>query len=425
MDSATTRVGLPFDVLGVIFDYYRDEKTIQFSLETMLSVCRSWNEAAPGHRNLWARLKIYIGHFPTSKIWKSRLPRRLERAGDSTPLEIDLRSILDSPNPPQGYQVNLDWYSRRVPNYFCDRSCNCAGTARRTVKELLVLLAGPHGELCHRWKSLYLYLGLYDYLGKEMTYPTPNLEAVWLERPAIALGVCVLPSLPKLKTFKIFRPFFFIVPKIDNVRNLVILDSDSWETDLSNLRTATNVETIEVEGLRKPIPYSLPQLLPHLSSMSFIGNHLPSNLNEVQAPNIRRLSLTLADNETLQTFVGSYLPLWDLQELEITWSHAHLAIYEELRTTTSDLLLSCISLTCIKADRRTLSVIVKLYWEECATRSAGREHIMGKTLSFWSIDVRIGVNVRRPEGKSELEGVALSLGLTPPSMSWDYMLACL
>jgi hypothetical protein len=31
--------------------------------------------------------------------------------------------------------------------------------------------------------------------------------------------------------------------------------------------------------------------------------------------------------------------------------------------------------------------------------------------------------VRRPEGKSELEGVALSLGLIPPCMSWDYMLA--
>jgi hypothetical protein len=94
-----------------------------------------------------------------------------------------------------------------------------------------------------------------------------------------------------------------------------------------------------------------------------------------------------------------------------------------LRVFTSDLILSCISLTHIKGESKALSVIVKLYWEKCTTKSIGRECIVGRTLSFWSNDVRRDVTVRRPEGKSELEGVALSLGLISPSMSWDYILA--
>jgi hypothetical protein len=157
--------------------------------------------------------------------------------------------------------------------------------------------------------------------------------------------------------------------------------------------------------------------------MSFSGNYLPSGLNEIQAPNIRRLSLRLSDAMRLQTFVDSLLPFWNLQELELTWPNAPLDEYERLRMVTSDLLLSCINLTHIKGERKALSVMVKLYWEEYTTRSVGREYIMGKTLSFWSNDVRRGITVRRPEGKTELEEVALSLGLIPPSMRWDYMLA--
>lgn len=429
MDPATTGARFPFDVLGIIFDYYLDEETIYFPLETMLLVCRSWNEAALGHRKLWARLKIYIGHFPTSEIWRSRLPRRLERAGHSTLLEIDLRSILDSPNRPRGLQAdfNFDRCNRREHNTLSMLGCGCIFAARHTVKALLVILTGPHGELCHRWKSLYLCLNSSTIsVHQELAYPTPNLEAVWLERPAIARGVFILPSIPKLKTFEIFTPSFFTLPKVENVRNLVILGSGRWDMDLSNLQTAVNVETLKIRrdktSIRAFISYALPQFLPHLSSFSFIGNYLPHNLKEVQAPNLRRLSLESVYSKIHQTIIDSSLPLCDVQELELTWPS--IGVFEELKRTTSNLLLSCINLTCIKSDRRTLSVIVKLYWEGCAT-SAERGHTMGKTLSFWSNDVGRYVILRRPEGRSELEGVALSLGLIPPNRSWDYVQAFL
>lgn len=424
-----TTMDFPFDVLGIIFDYYLDNETIYFPLETMLLVCRSWNVAAVGHRNLWGRLKIYIGHSQTQDIWRSRLPRRLERAGDSTLLEIDLRSMLGSSNPQPRLQLaGFDLCSRRKRDEFGRLSCGCAFAAHDTIKGLLGILTGPHGELCHRWKSLYLFLTPYIVLQKELAYPTPNLEAVWLEQPAIAHGLSILPSIPKLETFEIFRISFSTLPKVENVRNLVILDLCSWSVDLSNLKTAIKVETLTI-GARElpgqnPIPYSLPQFLPHLFSMSFIGDHLPSNLNKVQAPNIRRLSLTLAKSETLQTFIDSSLPLWNLQELELTLpnTYLYLIINKDFRTVISDLLLSCINLTRIKGDRRSLSVIVKLYREEWATKSAGRDHITGKTLSFWFNDLWKEVSVKGPEGKSELVEVAMSLGLIPPIVSWEYML---
>jgi hypothetical protein len=427
MDPAT--MDFPFDVLGVIFDYYLDEETIDFPLETMLSVCRSWNEAALGHRNLWARLKIYLAHFPTSELWNIRLPRRLERAGNSTLLEIDLRSILDSLNSPQKVRIKFDWCIRLNSNPYNHLSCSCIHTARSTTKELLIMLAGHHGELCHRWKSLYLCTSQFINLGKELAYPTPNLEAIGLELPSISRNVSIPPSIPKLKSFEIFRPHSFALPKIENVRDVIIRSLGiDWVSDLSNIKTATNIETLTIEiwkniSIDSPIPYFLPDLLPHLSSLSFSGNQLPYNLNALQAPNIQKLSLNFDDTMSLKTVVNSSLPFWDLQELELTWPNNSLRIHEEDRATISDLLLSCINLTRIKGDRKALSVIVKLYWEECATRSIEREYAVGETLTFKSNDLGREVSVRRPEGKSELEGVAFSLRLILPSVSWEFMLA--
>jgi len=50
---------------------------------------------------------------------------------------------------------------------------------------------------------------------------------------------------------------------------------------------------------------------------------------------------------------------------------------------------------------------------------------MGRTLSFWTNDVEMGVDVRSSEGRLKLEEVALSLGLILPSKSWEIMLCVL
>jgi hypothetical protein len=107
-------------------------------------------------------------HDPTSHIWKFRLTRRLERAGGSTLLEIDLRA------PPP------DRFNLHKLNSFNVQGDFTFDTARQTAKELLVMLAGPYGELCHRWKSLRLCIDNVS-LGEEMAYPSPNLEFAWLE----------------------------------------------------------------------------------------------------------------------------------------------------------------------------------------------------------------------------------------------------
>jgi hypothetical protein len=423
MDRTTIRPDFPFDVLGVIFEYYLDGESLTFSLETMLSVCRSWNRAALGHRKLWARLKIRIGHFPTSEIWKIRLPRRLERAGDSTPLEIDLRNIIGSPDATQDDQIMTKGCHRGIPDSYATVDCRCYDTAPRTVQELLAVLAGPNGELCHRWKSLYLRIGRIM-LEKEMAYPTPNLEVAWLEQVSTRGLRSFLPSTPKLKTLEIRGWNKLAVSSLENVRNLTIRESDSQGRDFSIIKTAINVENLTIAistGMwGSSTTYSFPNF-PHLFSMSLLGDHLPSNLNEVQVPNIRQLSLGLRDAETLEIAVDSSLPFWQLQELELTCG-IYYKMDEKWRATASKLVLACINLTRIKGDRKSLSVIVKLYWEKATTRRSGEKDIMGQDLSLWSIDAGKEVSVSRPESKSELEDAAMSLGLIAPSMNWDYML---
>jgi hypothetical protein len=93
---------------------------------------------------------------------------------------------------------------------------------------------------------------------------------------------------------------------------------------------------------------------------------------------------------------------------------------EELRMATSKLLLSCINLTRIKGDRKTLSVIVKLYWDNGSIRGTVGEEIMGQDLSFWSSSARREVIVSRAP---ELEDAALRLDLILPSTSWKSMLS--
>jgi hypothetical protein len=426
MDPATTRANFPFDVLGIIFDYYVDNETVYSPLETMLLVCRSWNDAALGHRKLWARLKIHLGHYPTSNIWKVRLPRRLERTGDSALLEIDLRVPLDSSDLPPGPPDSFDRHNQQTPHSFGAQDLYSFDIACRTVQELLVMLAGPHGKLCRRWKSLRLHTDNAR-LGKEMTYPTPNLEFAWLEQFFTESHIPILPSVPKLKTLVIHRPYRLKLPSVENVQTLTIREAAIGpDMDLSNLKTAINVENLTI-GTRwgihpgLPIHYSLPNILPRLSSLSFIGSQLPSNLMNLQAPNIRRLSLKVDDAEILQAVVDSSLPFWTLQELELILPRSRY-IDEELKMSMSNLLFSCISVTRIKGDRKSLSVIVKLYWDKGSTKGTGRENIMGQALSFWSNDENREVGVRRRERKPELEDVALCLGLILPSMSWEYIL---
>jgi hypothetical protein len=59
---------LPFDILAEIFDHYGEEESLSYPLETLLLVCRTWNEAASSHRGLWGRIKIELNHFRTFKI---------------------------------------------------------------------------------------------------------------------------------------------------------------------------------------------------------------------------------------------------------------------------------------------------------------------------------------------------------------------
>lgn len=85
-----THKELPPELLGIIFEYYVETETDFRSLETLQLVCRLWNKLIIGHQALWGILHIHLGHKPTHDAWRVILPRRLERAGNSTPLSIEI-----------------------------------------------------------------------------------------------------------------------------------------------------------------------------------------------------------------------------------------------------------------------------------------------------------------------------------------------
>jgi F-box-like len=188
-------MNIPFDILGHIFSHYAEAETITYPLETLLLVSRLWSDAALGHRALWSHLKVHIvswGGISSVKIWKTRLPLRLKRCGDTLPLHIELRHFPSRPvDIVQGneYWELLNRLERRKDypergNTDPRAPCACTREMHVCVDEFLLLLAGRGGELCKRWSTLYLelhrpsdYNVVYEQLDHFVHHPMPMLTS--------------------------------------------------------------------------------------------------------------------------------------------------------------------------------------------------------------------------------------------------------
>src|SRR5258706_2590219 len=98
LSSASPARSCPFDVLGMIFLYLRDEEsTYQQYLDDITQVCRSWRIAALTNRRLWSRILISLQGYDDPAdfaMCKRRLHRYLERSV-AAPLSVEITLDTD------------------------------------------------------------------------------------------------------------------------------------------------------------------------------------------------------------------------------------------------------------------------------------------------------------------------------------------
>jgi hypothetical protein len=413
---------LSFDVLSEIFDCYAEEETIYHPLETLLLVCKSWSEAALSHRLLWARLKIYIGHAPSQKMWLTRLPRRLERSGETTPLEIDLRVISRSDQRPNTENCN----HRR----FMNPGCNCIALASITIESLLIILAGADGELCKRWRSLCLRSISSLHTSIPLSHPTPILTVLRYERVSITEGIWpVLPALPSLHTLHVIGSRRLPLPKFDSIRELV-LDSE-WmplPAGFADLHTATKLERLAIR-VNRPVTYRFPDRLPNLEFLSLEGRQMPTNIATFQAPNLLRLSLNSDKASTYRLIIDSSLPFSNLRELRLVWIDNNYSYgLKQFLAFTEHLLVRCTSLARIEGNGEALTIIVRLLWGKNGEMGSYVEKMAGKAVTYWSSDTNMQITIDRPDSEDDLMALVYRLGLVEPQTHreavWLWLDAC-
>jgi len=253
-----------------------------------------------------------------------------------------------------------------------------------------------------------------------LDYPTPNLTYLHFEYPHCEPKKKVLPVIPNLRTLKIDVDQYFALPNVQHIRELELVIRRNRNQDISTLTTAINVQklTLVMDELMDTV-YRLPDTLPHLSSLSLGGALLPQNISTIHAPNLRSLSLQIPPVRPFGIISQFQLPFQEVEELRLIWKGMSFPTYRELRDITAELMASCISLRRIEGDRRSLSVVVKLYWERSAAGDAlsGNEIVVMK-----SEDAEKEVSINIAEGTQGLEAGALRLGLAPPNKEWNDIL---
>jgi hypothetical protein len=288
--SIRTNAILPFDVLCHLFKYY--EETSEAPLETLLLVCRLWNEAALKSHGIWSDIDIHIHDGPTATFWSRVLPRRLSRSGAASPIYFDLR-------------VERLYVNRG--NDDC-KDCNCSEIIQAQLLTILKAVVGPDGCLCPRWREIridFTRSSIYGFPRDSnfFSHATPNLrrlrltgivyydtkyDATFLPSAPLLRYVCIhcsrIPSLPSTKDL--------LTLEVDDMGNYAGDDLKPCIKNFSELSHAENVEALRLRiGIRGSHKFNLAPRLPYLKELSLGGIRAPKNIERVIIPNLKILSL--------------------------------------------------------------------------------------------------------------------------------------
>ncbi|KAG8754521.1 hypothetical protein FRC14_004996 [Serendipita sp. 396] len=352
---------LPFEVLAQVFNYYLEHETAAQPLETLLLVCKAWNEAACGRPSLWATYKIRLEEERTKKRWLYRLPLRLRRSGSHTPLHIDIASPENPPDLPFHNSVSInDNMQRSIDSYY--------------ALELLNILAGNNGSLCARWKSLRLLLAfrLRIESGKEdtilpLTYSMPALKSLHLSLYCRYSELVpqfkrreLFPELPFLE-FITLEPFHLEnYPDMSHARNITF--HSGWALEgrrpQKGLYNAPYVEVLSI--FFSDFFFALPEVYPLLRKLFLTGPKLFSRLLGVSMPRLEELIIQYSHHVVLEQAAN----LRDIDRIHTIRLNAapnlQLAYDRQIASRAIGALLTvCTGLQTLKADDHVLSLLLK------------------------------------------------------------------
>lgn len=326
--SPQTSIVLPFDVLGIIFEYYVETESLFYPLEILLLVCRLWNLAALGHKSLWGNLHIHLGHIPTHNAWKTILPRRVERAG-SAPLSIEIRYALEGFNHP--YYKHTERCNWGGEDYYGLDICSCTAYVGECVDDLLEILAGPGGEYCKRWTKLHMTLGgryrprdgskSEDFrpsiLCDPLSHPMPILESIHLNDIAIAQDNSQIPfpSTPSVRSVYFEHCEFDSLDgaNFSSAESITfrVLSIEGGSSNILKFDPTTAIKVINIDGIYSSLPRisgSLPNLHTlRLGTNLFHGRIAP----DFQFPSLKTLTISVTsvssgnDFSFIEKFISS------------------------------------------------------------------------------------------------------------------------
>lgn len=330
--------------------------------------------------------------------------------------------------------------------------CSCESDAYDCVVSLLIILAGPNGVHCARWRTLLLapnsnspqYWDLRTEdarVANILIYPTPKLTSLsmhyfYLESnqstlifpytPSLthlALNDCILPSLPNGKSLE-FLGLSWGSPRVIKYWN----EGKIWRRT-----SAHRLKVLKLNCPSRSLP--CPSSFPELQRLDLRGDYLPvdGNLTYALSPNLTHLSLGIK-NRTLLSKVHLYIskPLNRLKTLKLWCDRASFYDVEELEEISKwlgKLLPLMTSLESLTGDIPILSIVLKIIWETTPLTSNGgiyqpsrpRELLSSQGIAFQVIQGESSYKIPSETTKGDIVELARVLGVINPEESWKYI----
>lgn len=258
---------LPYDVLVRVFDNYAECDGMEEPLEKLLSICRTWSTAACEYKSLWSSFRVRMFNIKAARFWSSRVPKRIERCGSESFLDLHIQTTQFSRHKDIDKEV-AEFHDNLVSNIFSS-------------------LTGQDCCLIHRWRRLRIFTIRKDYAfwSDVLSRPTPNLISLGiffrhLDKP-------ILPSAPRLEELEIDGCSFTLCQDLPSLKTLKLAGDPElrgFDTTLSGRKLAT----LELLNTDDVIP--LPPVLPALEHIVLRGYSHLGTLERLSAPRLRALS---------------------------------------------------------------------------------------------------------------------------------------
>jgi hypothetical protein len=444
MDSTTTSVWstLSFDVLAHIFSHYATTETVDHPIETLLLVSRWWRDVALGHRALWSHLNAHIdigSLYYSPRIWKSRLPLRLKRCGDTLPLHVDLRHLPSSFARGAGHPQLWEKMHRQNRPFTCPvrangtqlTQCTCITDALLCVDELFLLLAGQGGILCKRWKSLNLevrdpmdYSLKYREVAPVLRYPMPLLSSLAIHNLTSGNFELALPyASARRSPLRIATNV--LLPSLQPVRSLtmVVTRQELIGGKFTYLiaEEARNVEELSLDG-----DFMLPNCMTKLWRLETAGAIRWSGDGEAQLPSLTHLSLKNRPiNYNEKPIQIQSVDLLRLVSLGVHWDPDY--NHSSFKGIILEILQAAKNLSIIHGNQRGVGMVLKLVWEHemrCVDlRKRGKDE--PRLLAGQRISITVHQSSAVLQGDEtclQLCNVARLLKVDAPNASWNILL---